>query len=183
MKKIITVVAIMATMAGFSQTDTTTTNQLGEVKLQSLRYIKSKKNNPQQIQTITQKDIEFGNYQNTADMLSNSGKLAVQKSQQGGGSPVIRGLESSRILLLVDGIRMNNLIFRGGHLQNVITVDENMLESTDILFGSSSTPYGSDALGGAINLITKRPFLLSENNNRPFSGSINTRYSSANQEK
>ncbi|WP_395078024.1 TonB-dependent receptor plug domain-containing protein [Flavobacterium sp.] len=183
MKKIITVVAFMATMAGFSQTDTSTTNQLGEVKLQSQRYIKSKKNSTQQIQTISQKDIEFGNYQNTADILSNSGKLAVQKSQQGGGSPVIRGLESNRILLLVDGIRMNNLIFRGGHLQNVITVDENMIESTDILFGSSSTPYGSDALGGAINLITKRPFLLSENNNRPFSGSLNTRYSSANQEK
>lgn len=183
MKKIITVVAILATMAGYSQKDTTTTNQLGEVKLQSLRYIKSKKNNPQQIQTITQKEIEFGNYQNTADMLANSGKLAVQKSQQGGGSPIIRGLESSRILLLVDGIRMNNLIFRGGHLQNVITIDENMLESTDILFGSASTPFGSDALGGAINLITKRPFLLSENNNKPFSGSINTRYSTANQEK
>ena len=183
MKKIITVVVFLATIAGFSQTDTSITNQLREVKLQSQRYIKSKKNSTQQIQTISQKDIEFGNYQNTADMLSNSGKLAVQKSQQGGGSPVIRGLESSRILLLVDGIRMNNLIFRGGHLQNVITVDENMLESIDILFGSSSTPYGSDALGGAINLITKRPYLLSENNNKRFSGTVNTRYSTVNQEK
>ena len=173
----------MATVAGFSQSDTATINRLNEVKLQSQRYIKSKKNTAQEIQTITQKDIEFGNFQNTADMLSNSGKLAVQKSQQGGGSPVIRGLESNRILLLVDGIRMNNLIFRGGHLQNVITVDENMLESTDILFGSSSTPYGSDALGGAINLITKRALLFSENNNKSFSGNFNTRYSSVNKEK
>ena len=183
MKKIITVVVFLATIAGFSQTDTSVTTQLREVKLQSQRYIKSKKNSTQQIQTISQKDIEFGNYQNTADMLSNSGKLAVQKSQQGGGSPVIRGLESSRILLLVDGIRMNNLIFRGGHLQNVITIDENMLENIDILFGSFSTPYGSDAMGGAINLISKRPFLLSENNNRRFSGNVNTRYSTVNQEK
>ncbi|WP_395047387.1 TonB-dependent receptor plug domain-containing protein [Flavobacterium sp.] len=183
MKKILSIIALSATMAGFSQTDTTTANQLGVVKIESQRYTKSKKNNSQAIESITQKDIEFGNYQNTADMLSNSGKLFVQKSQQGGGSPVIRGLESSRILLLVDGVRMNNLIFRGGHLQNVLSVDENMLESTDILFGSSSTQFGSDALGGAINLITKRPLLLSQNNGKAFSGSLNTRYSTANEEK
>jgi hemoglobin/transferrin/lactoferrin receptor protein len=182
MKKILSIVALIATMAGFSQTDTTTANQLEEVKLESQRYTKSK-NSTQQIQTITQKDIEFQNYQNTADMLSNSGKLAVQKSQQGGGSPVIRGFEANRILLLVDGIRMNNLIFRAGHLQNVITVDENMLENADVLFGSSSTPFGSDALGGAINLITKRPFLFSENKSKRFSGSLNTRYSTVNEEK
>ena len=172
----------MATMAGFSQTDTTTANQLGEVKIESQRYTKSK-NNTQQIQTITQKDIEFGNYQTTADALSNSGKLFVQKSQHGAGSPVIRGLESNRILLLVDGVRMNNLIFRGGHLQNVITIDENMLENVDILFGASSTPFGSDALGGAINLITKKPLLLSENNSKKISGSLSTRYATVNEEK
>ncbi|WP_394759095.1 TonB-dependent receptor plug domain-containing protein [Flavobacterium sp.] len=173
------------TTVAFSQevTDSLKSNQLEEVKLESQRYIKSKRNSSQQIQTISQKEIELGNYQTTAEVLSNSGKLFVQKSQQGGGSPVIRGLESNRILLLVDGVRMNNLIFRGGHLQNVISVDENMLENTDILFGASSTPYGSDALGGAINLITKRPFLLSDKNTKRFSASLNTRYATANNEQ
>ncbi|MEN9488560.1 MAG: hypothetical protein RL494_825 [Bacteroidota bacterium] len=183
MKKTITLVAIMATMGVFSQTDTTGTNKLEEIKLESNRYTKSKRNATQQIQSISQKEIEFGNFQTTAEVLSNSGKLFVQKSQQGAGSPVIRGLESNRILLLVDGIRMNNLIFRGGHLQNVITVDENMLETADILLGASSTPYGSDALGGAINLITKRPFLLSESNSKKFSGNFNARYATVNEEK
>ncbi len=184
MKKKLSVIALLASIVGFSQSsDSTKTNQLDEIRLESQRYTKSKKNNSQSIESIAQKDIEFQNFQTTADMLSNSGKLFVQKSQQGGGSPVIRGLESSRILLLVDGVRMNNLIFRGGHLQNVLSVDENMLESTDILFGSSSTQFGSDALGGAINLITKRPLLLSQNNGKVFSGSLNTRYSSANEEK
>ena len=84
MKKTITLVAFITTMSMFSQSDTTATNQLEEVKLEFQRYTKSK-NSTQQIQTITQKDIEFQNYQNTADMLSNSGKIAVQKSQQGGG--------------------------------------------------------------------------------------------------
>ena len=182
MKKIITLVAIMATLSVFSQEDTTS-SQLNEVKIESQRYIRSTKVSAQHIETISRKEIEFGNFQTTAEMLSNSGKLFVQKSQQGGGSPVIRGLESSRILLLVDGVRMNNLIYRGGHLQNVITVDENMIENADILFGSSSTAYGSDAMGGAINLITKKPLLLSQNNNKEFSGSFNGRYGTINKEK
>lgn len=184
MKKICILVALCATISAFSQVeDTTKTNQLQEVELQVQRYAKTKHNNTNQIETITQKEVEFGNYQTTADMLSNSGTLFVQKSQQGGGSPVIRGLEANRILLLVDGIRMNNLIFRAGHLQNSITIDENMLESTDILSGSSSTPFGSDALGGAINFITKKPLVLSENANKPFSGTVSGRYGSVNEEK
>lgn len=184
MKKIITFVALLATISGFSQTtDSTEVNKLDEVKLESQRYIKSKKRATQQIESISAKEIEFQNFQTTADVLASSGKLSVQKSQQGGGSPVIRGLESNRILLLVDGVRMNNLIFRGGHLQNVITVDENMLQNADILFGSSSTAYGSDAMGGAINLVTKSPYLFSQNNNRKFSGNLNTRYGSVNKEK
>ena len=154
-------------------------NQLEEVKVASHRYNKKST----QVKTISQRDIEFGSFQNTADMLSNTGSLFVQKSQQGGGSPVIRGLESNRILLMVDGVRMNNLIFRGGHLQNVITVDENLLEKADVLFGSFSTPFGSDALGGAINLITKKPLTKSENNNRFFKANLNSRYGTVNNEK
>lgn len=168
---------------GFSQVaDTTTSKELDEVRLDVKRYSKSEKDNTVQTISITQKDIEFSNYQNTADMLANSGKLAVQKSQQGGGSPIIRGFEANRILLLIDGVRMNNLIFRSGHLQNSITIDENMLESTDILFGAMSTPFGSDAIGGAINFVTKKPTLLSENK-KEFSAHLNARYSSVNKEK
>ena len=115
--------------------------------------------------------------------LGNSGTLAVQKSQQGGGSPIIRGFESSRILLLVDGVRMNNLIYRAGHLQNIVTVDKNMLENVDVLFGPSSTIYGSDALGGAIYLQTKNAKLLSDTENKKFSGTALTSYSSVNQGK
>lgn len=182
MKKIVSIIALGSSFVIFSQTNDSIKN-LEEVKLEAQRYITSSKRNPQQVQRITKKDIEFGNFQTTAEMLSNTGKLFVQKSQQGGGSPVIRGLESSRILLLVDGVRMNNLIYRGGHLQNVITVDENMLESTDILFGSASTPFGSDAMGGAINLITKKTLLISQNNGKAFSSSLNTRYGTVNKEK
>lgn len=162
--------------------DTIKPSLLEEVKLIGLRYNRFGKNS-QQITTITKKEIEDQNAQSAADVLSNSGKVTVQKSQQGGGSPVLRGFESSRILLLVDGVRMNNLIFRSGHLQNIITVDENMIDNIDVLFGPASTIYGSDALGGAINIQTKKPVVLSTIYNKRFAGNFNTRYSTVNTEK
>ncbi len=114
---------------------------------------------------------------NTADVLINSGKLFVQKSQQGGGSPVIRGFEASRILLMVDGVRLNNAIYRAGHLQNVITIDNMVLDRVEILYGPSSTLYGSDALGGVVNMYTKNP-VLSNNGKTKYTGSATLRYTS-----
>ena len=135
-----------------------------------------------QVFAISAKQIDFQNFQSTAELLSNSGALFVQKSQQGGGSPAIRGFEASRVLLLVDGVRMNNLIFRAGHLQNVITVDESMLENVGIFYGPTSTLFGSDALGGTVAMTTKRAKFFNETKNK-FTGGINTRYSSVNKEK
>ena len=151
MKHIYILVGLLSTQFFFGQKskDTLKNISLKEVKINGDRYSDAK--TFQKITTLSQKDIAFQNTQNTADLLASSGTVSVQKSQQGGGSPVIRGLEANRILLLVDGIRMNNLIFRAGHLQNVITVDENMLQEAAVLFGPSSTFYGSDAMGGAIN--------------------------------
>jgi hemoglobin/transferrin/lactoferrin receptor protein len=115
-------------------------------------------------------------------MLIQSGNVFVQKSQQGGSSPVIRGFEASRVLMVVDGIRLNNAIYRAGHLQNVITVDQNMLEQAEILYGPASTLYGSDALGGVVHLRTKQA-KVSTTDKLLVSGSAFTRYSSANDEK
>ncbi len=119
---------------------------------------------------------------NTGDVLFNSGQVFVQKSQQGGSSPVIRGFEASRILLSVDGIRLNNAIYRAGHLQNIITIDNMVLDRVEIIYGPSSTLYGSDALGGAVNMITKDP-ILSASKKTVFNGSSTLRYASATDEQ
>jgi hemoglobin/transferrin/lactoferrin receptor protein len=171
-------------VASYAQTakDTLKTKKLDEVIVTTSKLLKSKAFQSQKIESISQKEIEFQNFQTTADVLANSGTATVQKSQQGGGSPVLRGFEASRILLLVDGVRMNNLIFRAGHLQNSITVDKNILENIDVLYGSGSTLFGSDALGGAINMTTKKAKFLSDAK-KPFTGNLITRYSSVNQEK
>ena len=131
---------------------------LSEVVVYANKFPTASKNIVQTIGLITDKTF-INQHANTADILTNSGQVFVQKSQLGGGSPVIRGFEASRVLLMVDGIRMNSAIFRAGHLQNIITVDNMILDRVEINYGPSSTMYGSDALGGVVNLFTKNPTL------------------------
>ncbi|MDB5192639.1 MAG: hypothetical protein JWQ96_2202 [Segetibacter sp.] len=133
------------------------------------------------IRTINQRDFKKLNLSNTANLLESSGLAFVQKSQQGGGSPIIRGFEASRVLLMVDGIRMNNAIYRAGHLQNIITVDPNILQRMEILYGPSSTLYGSDALGGVVNMFTKNPVFATGRDTTATNAAV--RYSSAIDEK
>lgn len=113
---------------------------------------------------INKREIEKFNPQTSADLLSNKPGISVQKSQSGGGSPNIRGNEANRILLMIDGVRMNNAIYRGGHLQNSITVDPSILANSEILYGPSSVVYGSDALGGVVHFRTRIPDLTDETN-------------------
>jgi len=85
---------------------------LDEVVVSSSGFAERKKNIAQKIEVISAKNIVQSNSQNTGDLLMNTGKIFVQKSQQGGSSPIIRGFEASRILIVIDGVRLNNAIFR-----------------------------------------------------------------------
>ncbi len=156
--------------------------KLDEVIIYSNKFAERRKNIVQKVDIVTANEIAKINAQNTGDLLMNTGNVFVQKSQQGGSSPVIHGFEASRVLLVIDGVRMNNAIYRAGHLQNAITVDQNMLERVEVLYGPASTLYGSDALGGVIHLRTKSPKLATSDKTL-FTGSGFVRYSSANNEK
>lgn len=168
--------------SAFTQADSLNEKLLEEVVISSNKFAERKRNINQKIDVISAKTIAAINAQNAGDLLSSTGNVFVQKSQQGGSSPVLRGFEASRVLLVIDGIRMNNAIYRAGHLQNVITVDQNMLERVEVLYGPASTLYGSDALGGVIHLITKKP-KLSFDKKIVSTGIAFSRYSSANNEK
>lgn len=116
------------------------------------------------INKISLQDIRLTIPQTSADMLQKNTNILVQKSQSGGGSPIIRGFEANKILLVVDGVRMNNAIYRSGHLQNAITVDANILQNADVFYGPGSVIYGSDALGGVIHFHTKNPEFSMDSN-------------------
>jgi hemoglobin/transferrin/lactoferrin receptor protein len=156
---------------------------LRETVISATRISESRSAVAQQISVIRRADIERLNAQTTADLLTSSGTVFVQKSQQGGGSPVLRGFEASRVLIVVDGVRLNNAIYRAGHLQNVITLDQGALDRTEVLFGPASTVYGSDALGGVVAFYTKNPALATAGEGLRTTGSALARYGTVNNEK
>jgi hemoglobin/transferrin/lactoferrin receptor protein len=128
-----------------------------ETVVSANKSLEKRKDVAQKIQVIRASEIQFQQQTSMADVLANSGSVFVQKSQLGGGSPIIRGFETNKVLLVVDGIRMNNAIYRGGHLQNVLTLDQANMERVELLFGPGSVIYGSDAIGGVMSFQTKKP--------------------------
>lgn len=153
---------------------------LESVVLSVSRVAERKQRIPEQIEILTKKNIDYLSAQTSADLLNNIPGVRVQKSQLGGGSPVIRGMESNRVLLVVDGVRMNNAIYRQGHLQNSITVSPFVLDRTEVVFGPTSVVYGSDALGGVVHYYTKK---LNYSKNLIFKNDLFYRHSTVNNEQ
>jgi hemoglobin/transferrin/lactoferrin receptor protein len=134
------------------------------------------------ITSISPHEIALMNPQTAADLLGSSGEVFIQKSQQGGGSPMIRGFATNRLLYTIDGVRMNTAIFRGGNIQNVISLNPFVMEKSEVLFGPGSVIYGSDAIGGVMSFQTLTPQLSLEEQTI-VTGKALSRYSSANSEQ
>ena len=168
----------------YSQTeqDSIKVTSLEEVVVSATKWQQKKNDLPYKITTIKTEAIELQNPQTAADLLGISGKVFIQKSQQGGGSPMIRGFATNRLLYTVDGVRMNTAIFRGGNIQNVISLDGFAMENVEVLFGPNSVIYGSDAIGGVMSFQTVKP-KFSADENTSVSGNVFSRFSSANDEK
>ena len=158
------------------------TQSLSEIIISASKFVQSKEEIPQKITSLDTESIQFSNPQTSADLLDNSGNVFIQKSQQGGGSPMIRGFSTNRLLISVDDVRMNNAIFRGGNLQNVISIDPFSVENTEVILGSGSVIYGSDAIGGVMSFYTQRP-QISFTGAPMLNANAIVRYANANQEK
>ena len=155
---------------------------LEEVVLSVSKFKQKKGDIPQKITSVTSEDIMFSNPQTSADLLESSGNVYIQKSQLGGGSPIIRGFSTNRLLIAVDGIRFNTAIFRGGNVQSVISIDPFTVDRTEVILGPGSVIYGSDAIGGVMNFFTKNAkFSFKEGTS--FSGNATVRYATASEEK
>tara|TARA_R110002050_G_scaffold94765_1_gene197056 strand:+ start:35541 stop:37949 length:2409 start_codon:yes stop_codon:yes gene_type:complete len=158
------------------------TEGLEEIVISASKFEQNKKDIPQKIISINPESIQFSNPQTSADLLETTGQVYIQKSQLGGGSPMIRGFSTNRLLITVDGVRMNNAIFRGGNLQNVIAIDPFSIQTTEVTLGSGSVIYGSDAIGGVMSFYTQKP-RLSYTDSLLLKSNIIVRYASASDEK
>ncbi len=153
-----------------------------EFVISANRWEQNKSEVPNRITTVLKPQVELQNPQTSADLIGLSDEVFIQKSQLGGGSPMIRGFATNRILIVVDGVRMNNAIYREGNIQNIISLDPSALESTEIIFGPGAVVYGSDAIGGVMDFHTKNA-LLSTGYKSIIKLNASTRFSSADQEK
>lgn len=155
---------------------------LDEVVVSATRWRESTREIAAQVATLSPRQVALQNPQTAADLLGITDKVFVQKSQQGGGSPMIRGFATNRLLYTIDGVRMNTAIFRGGNLQNVISLDPFAIERTEVFFGPGSVIYGSDAIGGVMSFQTLQPQLAT--GEEPFiSGEAVARMATANNER
>ncbi|NJN34094.1 MAG: Plug domain-containing protein [Saprospiraceae bacterium] len=98
----------------------------------------------------------------TPEALQGTAGVFVQKTNHGGGSPFVRGLTGNQTLILIDGVRLNNATFRFGPNQYLNTIDPLSIERVEVLRGSGGVAYGSDAMGGTIQIFNKNPVFSEE---------------------
>ena len=148
---------------------------LATTVISASRWNQNEADVPGKLRQLKSEWLDLRNPATTADWLGSSGEVFVQKSQLGGGSPMIRGFSANRLLYSIDGVRMNTAIFRSGNLQQVISIDPFSLQNTEVLFGPGAVMYGSDAIGGVMVFETLR----ADHENQQLKGNVVSRFSSA----
>ncbi len=110
---------------------------------------------PRSVEAISKGELIRSAGRSTPEVLENTPGIVVQKTNHGGGSPFIRGFTGQHVLFMVDGVRLNNSTTRYGPNQMLNTVDSLILRRVEVLRGPGSVLYGSDAIGGVIQLFTR----------------------------
>jgi hemoglobin/transferrin/lactoferrin receptor protein len=158
--------------------DTTKIKTLDAVNISAFRFQLKNHETPAQIRSYTQKNISDNNPRSLPEFFDGTGNFYLQKTNHGGGSLIIRGLTGNQTLLTIDGIRLNNSTFRYGPNQYLNTINANMVDKVEVLAGSGSVQYGSDAIGGLIQI-----FSISPNFDKKIGVNLNTRWATHNMEK
>lgn len=137
--------------------DSILSREIGEVVISATRYPSQQLNIPEAIRLLDDGSMKKFQVRTSPEALNLTPGVFVQKTNHGGGSPFVRGLTGNQTLLLIDGIRLSNATSRYGPNQTFNTIDVFGVERTEVLRGSGSVQYGSDALGGAIQSLSYQP--------------------------
>jgi outer membrane receptor protein involved in Fe transport len=117
----------------------------------------------------------------TPEALWEAPGVFVQQTNHGGGSPILRGMIGPQNLILVDGVRLNNSVYRTGPLQYLNLLDPLALQRIEVLRGPGSVLYGSDAMGGVIQVSPLAPADYRARKTLGASAAAHAGYASANQ--
>ena len=119
------------------------------------RVEQSQLESPYSISIIDKDEIINEQLRTVPEALKNTSGVMIQKTTHGHGSPFIRGFTGRQNLLLVDGVRINNSTWRSGPIQYWNTLDVYSVDRMELVKGPGAVMYGSDALGGTLNLFSK----------------------------
>jgi len=131
--------------------------RLPEVVVTASRMAESGFDAPYSLEIVTEEKIRDESYRTPTDALRDVPGILPQKTSLGQGSPYIRGFTGYQNVYLIDGIRLNNSTFRSGPNQYWNTIDPLSISRIEVVKGPGSVLYGSDAVGGVLNAITKGP--------------------------
>lgn len=106
---------------------------------------------------ISQRDLIERQPTDMVQALQNEVGVLMQQTARGQASPFVRGLTGQQVLLLVDGVRLNNATYRAGTNQYFNLIDPGQVERIEVMRGPGSVLWGSDAIGGVINVVTRSP--------------------------
>ncbi|MDP3392753.1 TonB-dependent siderophore receptor [Sediminibacterium sp.] len=112
---------------------------------------------PYSVSKLSTQDIQQFQTRTSPEALVGTAGVFVQKTNHGGGSPFVRSLTGNQNLLMIDGIRLNNATYRYGPNQYFNTIDLFSVGAIEVARGTGSVQYGSDAMGGVIQVFTKDP--------------------------
>lgn len=171
--------ATLFAMTGIAQDDSAA-RAMDEVVMVAQRIKQSKIRTPYSVGTVSQKTIRELGLRTAPEALTGLPGVFVQKTNHGGGSPFLRGLTGNQVLVLVDGIRLNNSTFRYGPNQYLNTIDAYSINRIEVARGTGSVQYGSDALGGVIHLLTREPQLSEK---QSYNGRVIGKYTTGDMEK
>lgn len=112
---------------------------------------------PEAVGVATAEEIASRPVQILPQALREETGVLVQQTTTAQGSPFIRGFSAQRVVYLLDGVRFNTSTARAGATQYLGWIDAGNVQRMEIVRGPTSVQYGSDALGGTINVLTRRP--------------------------
>ncbi|NNF66188.1 MAG: TonB-dependent receptor [Gammaproteobacteria bacterium] len=152
-------------------------HRIEEVQVTATRQAKSVAEVAAGVTVVSAEQLESAAPQVTPEALKGQTGAWVQQTTPGQASVFLRGLKGSEVLHLVDGMRLNNAFFRNAPSQYLALVDGQMLDRVEVLRGPASALYGSDAMGGVVQVLSAMPRFDSEEFSRR--ARLLGRYSSA----
>ncbi|MEC7584511.1 MAG: TonB-dependent receptor plug domain-containing protein, partial [Planctomycetota bacterium] len=135
-------------------------------------------NEPYWVDVIGAEEIRERGYRTLPQALRDLPGVMIQETAPGQGSPFIRGFTGFQNLLLIDGVRLNNSVFRSGPNQYWSTIDLLSVRRLEVLQGPAAAQYGSDAVGGVVQVFTSDPYAFAKDRGLAVAGSTYTRYAS-----